>query len=1417
MEFRLLGPVEALANGRPVPLGGRQRRTVLAILLVDAGEAVSTGRLIDDLWADTPPGTARKTVQTHIAHLRKALNAQGEILTSANDGYKLRVDPESYDVTQFERMVDLGRSLRFEDPIASVQKLAEALKLFRGTPLTGVADDAFSLRVEASRLEEMRLAALEDYLDAQLATGEINAVITEANRLVMQHRLRERLWALLMIALYRAGRQGEALRTYSQVRRALAEDLGIEPSAELQNLEQRILDQDSALTDLGRVQVVSNPAAPHVRNPYKGLRAFDETDSEDFFGRDDLVRRLRERLEARGGSLVVLAGPSGAGKSSAVRAGLIPELRQQGHAVGVMFPGTDPSGVLAKTVAELTGDSPEDILERLQAGSSPTRDPLIIVVDQFEELFTMSHPDEAAKFLDLVTNSEGPLRLLVTVRADFLDRMLSHAHLGAVLEESLVLVPPLQDHEVTAASIGPAQRVGVGVEPELVRQILGDVRSRPAALPLLQYALTDTFERRAGETLTLADYQQAGGISGAVTRRAEEVYERLDEGQKEATRQFLLALVSVSEEGEEVRRRVNRDTLMSLPASTADLREVMERLGAQRLLTFDQDPATGQATVEVAHEALIAEWPRLTRWVRDSREDLQFRHRLTAAAQEWVDAGRDRGYLLSGSRLDLFSGWALDSGLDLTAHEQAYLELSLEARWAAAKQAGRTRRLIIGGVTGAVVVVTGLGVFALSQRQATDEQTRILRAADLAAAANDNLDIDPELSSLLAMEAVETTRRVDGTVLDAAEEALHRAVLSDRLLGRVSHSSEGIAHFSPDGQSFVTSSEDPTTPQVWSVEPFQLRLELSGHTDGVIDAVFDPTGDHIATTSWDSTVRLWDSASGQLDRTFQVDRAPPAIPVFSNDGSMLAATSWDGTTRIWNLDTGDTKELLPPDWTYATLNLEFSPDDTLLAVASLSDVDPRAEKSGPYIYDVATGELVKTLQGHLLPSVMDIGFTPDGTRIVTSGVDETVRVWDLESGVNTGTYHGHQGPVMDLQISTDGATVASSGWVDVLVWDLETFETKAVIVGHGGLIDGIDLSPGGDLLLTASNQDGTTRLWDLSAYWSRELVGLPGPAAEQVGLPGVDGGKTAGVAYSPDGSMLAATRGVDLITLWDTSTWRDIETFEGWNRRMEFDQGGGQIATAGFGGVNLHETGGGDRVADLVSGPQGNDVAFSARGMLASASSEGVRLWYSPTGGTGTLVSDTAGFSVAFDPDGRHLAMSLATDDSAVEIRRVDDGGLVATLEHTRPVFDVTFDSSGELLATAPDDTSAIIWDTTGYEPLHRLEGHTATVWSAAFDPIRPEIATASSDGTIKIWNVDTGGPRITLPAPGALTDVAYSPDGRYLAAISPEGFVTLYMLDVDELTAEAENRLTRWWTEVECRQYLQSEVCPLAPDGVAG
>jgi len=454
-----------------------------------------------------------------------------------------------------------------------------------------------------------------------------------------------------------------------------------------------------------------------VVNPYKGLRAFQEADSADFFGREDLVERLLGRLSEDQPFVRFLnvVGPSGSGKSSAVRAGVLPALRQ-GRLPGSdrwfivdMLPGTQPLRSLEAALLSVALKPPSRLYEMLRADSggllwavervlADVEGDLLLLIDQFEELFTnVSDEAERLHFLNLIqtaiSDPDSRLRVIATLRADFTDRPLEYVEFGELVRQRTEFILPLSAQEIERAISGPAQRVGLSVESELVAAIVSDVREEPGALPLLQYALTEVFERREGLTLTLQAYQSSGGVLGALARRAEEVYLQLDLAQQRTARQMFLRLVTLGEGMEDTRRRTRRSEIAEIAPSAQTLQSILDAFGQFRLLTFDYEGGTREPTLEVAHEALIREWRRLRDWLDVSRGDVRLQRVLAGEANEWLKSGRDSSFLLSGARLTQYEDWQASTDLALTAQERDYIRASVEERQRkeAAEQARRQR------------------------------------------------------------------------------------------------------------------------------------------------------------------------------------------------------------------------------------------------------------------------------------------------------------------------------------------------------------------------------------------------------------------------------------------------------------------------------------------------------------------------------------------------------------------------------------------------------------------------------------------------------------------------------------------------------------------------------------------------------
>ena len=414
-----------------------------------------------------------------------------------------------------------------------------------------------------------------------------------------------------------------------------------------------------------------------------------------------------------------------------------------------------------------------------------------------------------------MSDPHSRLRVVVTLRADFYDRPLRYrgfADLFAARVESLV---PLSAEQLEQVITKPAEQADVSLEPGLVAAMLADVAEEPGALPLLEYALTELFERQEGRMLTLGAYREIGGVE-ALGRRAEEVYDGLDDAGKNAARQLFLHLVALGEGTEDTRRRVSRAEITSLDLDQQAMSWVIETYGSSRQLTFVRDLRTGEPTIELAHEAILSAWPRLGRWIDAAREDIRTERRLAAAARDWADADRDPSFLIAGSRLGQIEAWRGGSPLALTPEESEFLDAAAAERDRVQaeerarqehereleRRSVRRLRTLVAVLTVAAVVAGALTVFATSQQRKAQDQERTAQARELAAASVANLEVDAERSVLLALEAIDRTRSVDGTVLPEAEEALHRAVTASRIVLSVPGVG-GALDWSPTGV-FVT-------------------------------------------------------------------------------------------------------------------------------------------------------------------------------------------------------------------------------------------------------------------------------------------------------------------------------------------------------------------------------------------------------------------------------------------------------------------------------------------------------------------------------------------------------------------------------------------------------------------------------------
>ncbi len=646
----------------------------------------------------------------------------------------------------------------------------------------------------------------------------------------------------------------------------------------------------------------SVPAAPTAtfvptRNPYRGLEAFEQADSDDFYGRDRSVAEMVAILQHE--PLLIVVGPSGIGKSSAVKAGLLPALAAgavQGSdnwLVTELVPGREPFEQLAAALGRVASNDLPDVVGTLTSQSRPLRAVVdevvpghrgvLIVVDQLEELFTQTIDDaERRAFLQMVVDvaqaPDSSVRLVATLRADYFDRPLAYPGFDDAIHGRTVALGAMSSGELADAVQLPASAVGVQVEPGVVDRIVAEAELQPGGLPLVQHTLSELFGTRTTNTITVADLDEVGGVAGAIGRRAEQIYQSFDDRCRTAVEPVFLRLVSVTEEHGDTRRRVRRTELEQAGIAPDDLDTVLAEYGRHRLLTFDRDPTSRTPTVELAHEALLTEWKRFAAWVEESREDLLARRRVESAAHDWISAGGDASFLYSGGRLELAEASAAGSRFEPGDDERRFLAASREKVDRDRVARSRRTRLVVGVLAGAAVVAMVMATIAFLQRRNADEQrlnadlqrrnaegqrreaedqrseaeeqrrnaerqADETRAGELAGLATLAIEEDPERAILLGLAAAERTNEPSAELLSS----LHRATQSTRVTSTVDGVMQLSMDQSPDGSLLAVDRLDRTGYLL--IESASGATVADVTTDYLLsDQVlsFDPTGSTLA-------------------------------------------------------------------------------------------------------------------------------------------------------------------------------------------------------------------------------------------------------------------------------------------------------------------------------------------------------------------------------------------------------------------------------------------------------------------------------------------------------------------------------------------------------------------------------------------
>ncbi|MFI7678250.1 protein kinase [Actinophytocola sp. NPDC049390] len=1151
------------------------------------------------------------------------------------------------------------------------------------------------------------------------------------------------------------------------------------------------------------VAVAARQPARTDQCPYPGLRSFSADESDLFHGREHAVTDVLVRLSRQGadsGPLLVV-GASGTGKSSLLRAGVLPALAAtaQPWPQLVMTPGPYPVRTLAARVAPVVDADADGLVRWLYsspaefgrlcarlAGDRGGR--LVLVVDQFEELFTLAVPAERDAFATLLAHA-WPALVVAAVRADFVDHCLRLPALRTAMASPYPL-GPLAPADLERIITAPARAAGLSIEDGLVDRLITDVGARdgggydPGALPRLAHALRETWQNRTGPVLTLKDYQDTGGVERAVALTADGVYNRLSEPDRAQLRTALLRMVTVLDGGGVARRKAPRGEIPEL---------VLARLVESRLVTAEADG------VQLSHDALLTAWPRLREWVEEDRQGLVLRQHLGQAAASWHASGRDEGELYRGARLAATLEWA-DRRADLTDAEQGFL---LQSKRVQQKQTRRLHGLVTGLAVFLVVALLAGVLAAVKWGDATREADNAERAAataqsrQLAAEALADADAEPVGARRKALDAWRTspTTQARGALLSstthefprllktglhdayavdissdgalvAAGDGEGRFVVLDTATGRPIDAdfddvySEGIfdVRFSPDGTMLATASSAPNSVRIWAIPSGKLLSTLPANgfaawrPDSEVVAAMNPADGRIGT--WHAREG---TGAGWLTAPHQSDTEVPLRGAYSSRGDRFALARSDGAVELWNtakatlvhVETGH-RDLGSAD-AAAELDVAFSGD--LLASGSPRDGMVR-------FADAKTGKPVGEPMFAAFPG-RGLVFPEGGGDLLTlANVEGEVARWNVARRQRTGGY------------------AAGSALRNVGLLSLAGSRRGDVVAGR---------------------LDGDVLLWRHNQHWNH----TPADEAHRV-------------RFRPDGKELSAYT-VGGVHAWRPATGesrvddgKSLPPFA-----MDYLPGGGKAT--GYLDGTLTVTGGGEGArtvaldrpgfvaGHITASPDGSTLA-----VLTVADSEesvaerfaSISVWDTRTLrkraslnlGTGTPLRPV------FSPDGTTLLVTV-TGPEKTELKRwrtEDFRGLdpIPVTARSQAVYT----PDGESLVVHTDTRVQVLDAATG-EVRREFGDHPSYVTAMAVSPDGRLLATGTeADPVIRVWNLATG----TLVAAltgheGGVNDLAFSPDGDRLASASKDTDVGLWPVDpaaaarevCDDLAAAGEKDLT--------------------------
>jgi WD40 repeat protein/energy-coupling factor transporter ATP-binding protein EcfA2 len=1144
-------------------------------------------------------------------------------------------------------------------------------------------------------------------------------------------------------------------------------------------------------------------------SPYKGLRTFEPEDKDLFFGRDQFLTGLVNELEQT--NLILLLGASGSGKSSVVRAGLIPWLTQKwgsSRLVNLTFtPYINPFESFYVSLHSKFKQTPDQIAEAKSGTLTEVVTRLkkpdeywFIFIDQFEELFTTSEGDKCDQFIaSLVKLSQAKLdsvKIMATMRADFLDRLDPYSALEKVTRKHRPMITAMEPDELWLAIEQPAARHGVVFETELIKEIIKDIQGQAGYLPLLQYTLNLLWETEVqigsiyDRTLKISNYRSLGGVRGALQKHVEEVYQALSNPEQLAAQRIFLKLVGIAgdeESGTEwkpLRRRANQSEF-----SNQLEQQVLNQLINQNLLVSNRPYQSQESTIEIAHEILLTSWTKLNTWIRENRLAIALRNRLNDDVDRW-QAKKAEDELWGGSKLEQ----VLELRKDIAFNEilggfskdaNQFIDISVGKR---DRQRRRTITILAGFST--VALTTALIAFYFYLEAARQKVNAELKSLSLTSEklffAGKNFD-----ALLEGLRAGKQVGEQSGKVRDDTRmmvvTTLQQAVDGVRELNRLERYNYSVNSVSfIEDLSQIASSNDDGTIQIWNRQGEVLqewKVPGKNPVDTIIS--FDPVHKMIASASneydpehqtnnndgtitqgkFEGFITLW-NLNGTVIKTWKGHTAEINSLSFILNGTAIASASYDKTIKLWGLDGKPLRTLRHRD---RVSSISFSPNSQMLVSSSLDGYIT--------LWSIDSDKAQKTWKASDdFQTINSVSFSSDGQTIVSGGSDTTVKLWNRDGSLLE-TLEKHQDEVKSVSFSHDGQTIASTSMDRTIkLWKADgTFLMS--LQGHSDEVNSVSFSPDNKILASAST-DNTVKLWSLRNSPHKILSHDDGVNS---------------VSFSPDKQKIISVGDRGSIKLWqrDGSLLKTLAEQGEEINSVSFSPDSKTVVVAGIDQtIELRDTDGRSLFKKKGHDAAIKSVSFSPNGKIIASASEDktIKLWRIDGSPLKTLSGHSGHThtvnSVSFSPNGEILAS--ASNDGTIKLWNTN-GSLLRTLAgHTDGVRSISFSPDGKLLVSASNDSTVRVWNLNG-GLLKTFKGHNKWINSASFSPDGKVVVSGSADKTVKFWSLDDGSEIKTLQDHQAkVTSVSFSPDGNILASADENGKVILWNLDLEDLIRQS-------------------------------